>query len=64
MYVYLQSEFFHNQKERMKVALTPDHTDFGNFDIPTPSPENHSSTDMNRTHPATNGQDSDIGTLW
>lgn len=41
------SEFFHNQKEKMKVALTPD-TDFG---IPTPSPE---------IHPASNGQDTDI----
>lgn len=49
------SEFFHNQKEKIKGALTPEHfhTDFG---IPTPSPENHSCTTMN--HSDHDGQDS------
>ena len=38
----LQSEFFHNQKEKLRGALAHDFADLG---TPTPSPpENHSST--------------------
>jgi choline-phosphate cytidylyltransferase len=39
------SEFFHNQREKLRGALTPDFPDFG---TPTPSPsDSHSSTDSN-----------------